>query len=232
MKTQILCAMRDGSAVIPALRTLEDEQDCAFRMVQPGEGALSAAKKCRPDILVIDAVLPLMDGLGTIDRLREIYGERMPQVIGGVMMPFARDGFLRRGVTCQVRVPWDAQELTEALTQMLKKVRGEADWTRMEPACRRAAGLLSKMGMRSTLRGYEYLSSAAALAWEDESRMDAVGDMLYKPVALRFGTTEQAVERLIRHAVESVMERSACGAYTAFSATRSTRSGASRPTRT
>ena len=100
MKTQILCAMRDGSAVIPALRTLEDEQDCAFRMVQSGEGALSAAKKCRPDILVIDAVLPLMDGLGTIDRLREIYGERMPQVIGGVMMPFARDGFLRRGVTC------------------------------------------------------------------------------------------------------------------------------------
>ena len=76
----------------------------------------------------------------------------------------------------------------------------------MEPACRRAAGLLSKMGMRSTLRGYEYLSSAAALAWEDESRMDAVGDMLYKPVALRFGTTEQAVERLIRHAVESVMD--------------------------
>ncbi|MFR8178393.1 MAG: hypothetical protein ACLVB5_15515 [Christensenellales bacterium] len=45
MKTQILCAMRDGSAVIPALRTLEDEQDCAFRMVQSGEGALSAAKK-------------------------------------------------------------------------------------------------------------------------------------------------------------------------------------------
>ena len=142
MKTQILCAMRDGSAVIPALRTLEDEQDCAFRLVQSGAGALAAAKKCRPDILVIDAVLPLMDGLGTIDRLREIYGERMPQVIGGVMMPFARDGFLRRGVTCQVRVPWDAQELTEALTQMLHMVRGDADWTRREPACRRAAGLL------------------------------------------------------------------------------------------
>ena len=114
MKTQILCAMRDSSAVIPALRTLEDEQDCVFRVVQSGEGALSAAKKCKPDILLIDAVLPLMDGLGTVDRLREIYGERMPQVIGGVMMPFARDGFLRRGVTCQVRVPWDAQEYTGA----------------------------------------------------------------------------------------------------------------------
>ena len=72
MKTQILCAMRDGSAVIPALRTLEDEQDCAFRMVQSGEGALSAAKKCRPDILVIDAVLPLMDGLAAANNIRHL----------------------------------------------------------------------------------------------------------------------------------------------------------------
>ena len=206
MKTQILCAMRDGSAAIPVLRTLEDEQECSFRMVQAGEGALSAAKKCKPDILVIDAVLPLMDGLGTIDRLREIYGERMPRVIGGYMMPFAREGFLRRGVTCLVHVPWDAQELTEALTQTLKKVRGEVDWPRLEPACQRAAQLLSRMGMRSTLRGYEFLSNAAALAWEDESRMEAVGDLLYKPIALRYDTTEQTVERLIRHAVESVMD--------------------------
>ena len=61
------------------LRMLEDEQDCTCRMVQSGEAALSAAKKCRPDILVIDAVLPLMDGLGVIDRLKEVYGERMPQ---------------------------------------------------------------------------------------------------------------------------------------------------------
>lgn len=206
MKTQILCAMRDGSAVIPMLRTLEDEQDCAFRMVQSGEGALSAAKKSKPDILVIDAVLPLMDGLGAVDRIKEFYGERAPRVIGGYMMPFAREGFQRRSVNCLVRVPWDAEELREALLSTLKMVRGEVDWERLEPACQRAARLLSRMGMRSTLRGYEYLSNAAALAWEDESRMEAVGELLYKPIALRYDTAEQAVERLIRHAVESVMD--------------------------
>ena len=47
---------------------------------------------------------------------------------------------------------------------------------------------------------------AAALVLDDESRMEAVGDRLYKPVAEHFGTTEQTVERLIRHAVESVMD--------------------------
>ena len=45
---------------------------------------------------------------------------------------------------------------------------------------------------------------------EDEQectcRMDAVGERLYKPVAEHCGTTEQTVERLIRHAVESAMD--------------------------
>lgn len=49
------------------LRMLEDEQECTCRVVRSGEAALLSAKKRRPDVLVIDAVLPLMDGLGVID---------------------------------------------------------------------------------------------------------------------------------------------------------------------
>lgn len=97
MKTHILCAMRDSSTLTHMLRMLEDEQECICRVVRSGEAALLSAKKRRPDVLVIDAVLPLMDGLGVIDRLKEFYGERMPRVIGGYMMPFAKEGFERAG---------------------------------------------------------------------------------------------------------------------------------------
>ena len=122
------------------------------------------------------------------------------------MRPFAKEGFERRGVNCLVRVPWEPQQLGEALMQMIEKTRLEVDWTHLSAACDRAGHLLSSMGMKTTLRGYEYLANAAALAWEDESRMDAVGERLYKPVAEHCGTTEQTVERLIRHAVESAMD--------------------------
>ena len=111
MKTQILCAMRDGSAVIPALRTLEDEQDCAFRMVQSGEGALSAAKKCRPDILVIDAVLPL---LAAFTRYRAPEAIRLPQsgfatflyFIGMCVVPAVLEELLVRGAMQAVLSRW------------------------------------------------------------------------------------------------------------------------------
>ena len=164
MKTHILCAMRDSSTLTHMLRMLEDEQECTCRVVRSGEAALLSAKKRRPDVLVIDAVLPLMDGLGVIDRLKEFYGERMPRVIGGYMMPFAKEGFERRGVNCLVRVPWEPQQLGEALMQMIEKTRLEVDWTHLSAACDRAGQLLSSMGMKTTLRGYEYLANAAALA--------------------------------------------------------------------
>ena len=87
MKTHILCAMRDSSTLTHMLRMLEDEQECTCRVVRSGEAALLSAKKRRPDVLVIDAVLPLMDGLGVIDRLKEFYGERR-----------IHDAFCERGV--------------------------------------------------------------------------------------------------------------------------------------
>lgn len=206
MTIQILCAMREDEAVAQTLRMLEDEQDCTCRVVRSGEAAWLRAKKQRPDILVIDAVLPLMDGLGVVDRLKEQYGERMPRVIGGYMMPFAKEGFLRRGVDCLVHVPWQEDELRAALNETLKKVRDVVDWDALKDANVRAAALLAQLGMKKTLRGYEYLALAGALAWEDETRLEAVGERIYQPIAERCGTQEQAVERLIRHAVENLMD--------------------------
>lgn len=206
MKTQILCAMRDSRTVVHRLRLIEDEQDCICRVVQTGEAAMIAAQKCRPDILVVDAVLPLIDGLGVVDKMKEMFGERMPRVIGGCMMPFAQEGFMRRGVTTLVRVPWEENQLAAALEEMIVKVREEIDWLSLTPACRRVGNMLEGMGMKPALRGYDYLSRAAALAWKDESRMYAVGERLYKPIAVHCRTTESTVERLIRHAVESTMD--------------------------
>jgi hypothetical protein len=71
--------------------------------------------------------------------------------------------------------------------------------------------------MCSKLKGYEYLAWAAALAYENEARLDSVRESLYRPIAEEFGTTAQNVERLIRHAIESTMSAArARGVYTLF----------------
>lgn len=216
-QVNILCAMRDRGTAQQVKRALDDGERCAVQIVTDGRKALAYCRHTAPDILVIDAVLPGMDGLGVVDGLREMLGDRMPRVIGGAMLPMAEAGFLRRGAHAVLSVPWDGGALEAELRVQMEQIDRFVDWEAADAPYRQACALLSEMGMQERLKGFTYLAWAAALAYENEARLFAVGRRLYQPVAQRFGTTPQSVERLIRHAVESTMDAAqARGVYGQF----------------
>ncbi len=202
----VLCAMRDCRVIQQVIRDLDDGERCAFQVVGNGDAVLDSVRSMIPDILVIDAVLPHMDGLGVVDRLNGLLGARMPRVIGGSMMPFTDEGFLKRGVKHLVRVPWEKNQLSKAIEETMGEVCGNVDWKRAQESQKCAADLLEQMGMKPSLCGFSYLSWAGALAYDEESRLYAIGEKLYKPIAEYCGTTVQSVERLIRHAVECTLD--------------------------
>jgi len=217
VQINVLCAVRDGRMAQRLGMELGDGEHCAFRIATDGLEALETCRRFAPDILIVDAVLPGMDGLSLIDRLRDMLGDHMPRMIGGSMLHFADAGFAHRGVHTLVRVPWEREELRAALLLEIERIQNSVDWEAAEPVCRRAGELLAQMGMRSALKGYVYLSWAAALAYESEARLEAVGKRIYRPIAQEFDTTPQNVERLIRHAVERTMDgERARGVYRFF----------------
>lgn len=216
-KVNILCAVRDRRVAESLKLEMDDGEHCTMQIVTDGCAALSSSRQFAPDILVIDAVLPGMDGLGVVDCLHEMLGDRMPRVIGGSMMPFSDEGFRRRGARAVVRVPWRKDELHDALMAEMEEIDHLIDWETAYAPYQQACALLDEMGMHAQLKGFAYLAWAAALAYENEARLFAVGKRLYEPVAQRFGTTPQSVERLIRHAVESTMDAAAArGVYGLF----------------
>lgn len=216
-KVSILCAMRDTRVAESLKRELDDGEHCTLQIVTDGRAALAYSSQTAPDILIIDAVLPGMDGFGVVDSLHEQLGDRMPRIIGGSMMPAMDEGFFRRGAHAVVRVPWQKSRLREALDKQLDEMDHFIDWAAAQAYYAQACALLEEMGMSASLKGFSYLAWAAALAYENEARMFAVGRRLYAPIAQRFGTTAQNVERLIRHAVESTMDASeARGVYGLF----------------
>lgn len=216
-KVNILCAVRDRRVLRSLKQELDDGEHCTMQIVTDGRAVLSSSRRFAPDILVIDAVLPGMDGLGVVDCLHEMLGGRMPRIIGGSMMPFSDRGFRRRGAHAVVHVPWQREELHDALMTELDEIDHRIDWEAAQAPYRQACALLTAMGMHAELKGFVYLAWAAALAYENEARLFAVGRRLYGPVAQRFDTTPQSVERLIRHAVESTMDAAAArGVYGLF----------------
>ena len=205
-KISVLCAVREDGVFRTLMQEMDDGETCVFCIVHSGSDALRMCGRMIPDILITDAILPVIDGPALVDRGREMLGKRMPRVIGGAMMPFARDSFERHGAARIVCVPWNLDEVRAALTDMIREIGSLIDWENLQPDVRRAGSLLRHMGMHPDLHGFGYLSWAAALAAQNESRLRAVGKMLYAPIAAKEGTTPQNVERLIRHAVERTMD--------------------------
>lgn len=206
MQVDILCAMRDWHAAHRLCMAMSGEMQCTFRIVTSGTEAIETASRLAPDILIVDAVLPGMDGLGVIDSMHEMLGEHMPRVIGGSMGHFADAGFRHRGADALVGVPWEEDELRFVLEAQMGRMMDCVSFKCCEQAYIRAGELLDQVGMKSALKGYHYLSWAAALAHENEARLDAVEKWIYRPIAEEFDTTAQNVERLIRHAVERTMD--------------------------
>ena len=205
-KKNILCAVRDVRVGQSLCRELDDAERCAVRIVSSGDAALHSARQVTPDILVIDAVLPGVDGPGVVDRMRALLGSRMPCVIGGSTMGFADALFLSRGADCVFPVPWQHAKLRAEIARLIERIDRQVDWSLAVRDFERAGEMLSLLGMRRGLRGFDYLAWAGALAYAREDRLYAIGERLYRPIADRFATTPQSVERLIRHAVESTMD--------------------------
>lgn len=205
-RISILCAVRDERTLRVLRSEMDDGERCIVDIVFTGMAVMERMHRQCADILVIDALLPGMDGLSVIDCLRAELGEKMPRVIGGSMMPFSDEGFARRGVETILHVPWQLPELREAILKQIEAREEEIDWERARGDCEAAQDILSRMGMKLALKGFSYLSWSAALAYENETRMQAIGERLYTPVATHFDTTPKSVERLIRHAIERMMD--------------------------
>jgi len=215
-RINVLCAMRD-SRVVEGLRRRMDER-CMFRAVGSGDAALSCASRVPPDVLMVDAVLPRLDGVGVVERMRGMLGEaRMPVVVGGSVLSFSDEAFRRLGAEHLASVPWNENQLCRILTDVIRQMDTRIDWQHAHSGCLRAQALLRSMGMNDRLSGFTYLAWAAAIAALHEDRLGAVRERLYVPVAERFHTTPQSVERLIRHAVERTADTvGAQGIYTFF----------------
>jgi DNA-binding response OmpR family regulator len=122
--TRILLVEDDrsiASFVEPELEHLGFNVRCAY----DGSSGLEHVQKFRPELIVLDIMLPKLDGVGVLKRLRQ-EGNRVP-----VVMLTARDATLDKvhsldhGADDYVTKPFDIEELLARIRALLRRVEGE-----------------------------------------------------------------------------------------------------------
>ena len=193
--------------------TLSGEKDIEIvGNAADGVEALELCARLQPDVLLIDLVLPKLDGVAVIERLGETGAA--PAVL--VLSAFYSAGLVSRcadmGVYYFIPKPCDMAELASRIRQSVRPARELAAPVQTQPRQSRqlesiVTDVIHEIGVPAHIKGYQYLREAIILTINDMDMINAVTKALYPAVAKKFSTTPSRVERAIRHAIEVAWDR-------------------------
>jgi DNA-binding response OmpR family regulator len=122
--TRVL-VVEDDRSIARLLQLELEHSSLAVRCAYDGPDALDAAAEFEPAVVILDIMLPGLDGVGVLKRLRE-RGNGVP-----VVMLTARDAIpdkvhsLRLGADDYLTKPFSVEELLARLGAVLRRVEGD-----------------------------------------------------------------------------------------------------------
>lgn len=182
-----------------------------------GLEALTLIQEFLPDIVVLDVVMPYLDGIGVLEKLAERQLAQRPKIL--MLSAFGQDSITRRaielGADYYLVKPFDLETFTERLRQMFY-------WHAPDSPSRRiqieeesldvlVTSILQKIGIPTNIKGFRYLRDAILMVHYRPAYLSAVTKELYPEIAKKYSTTSSRVERAIRHAIQVAWTRGNTG---------------------
>ena len=165
--------------------------------VSDGASALERLTAESPDVLVTELLLPHVDGLSLIRKLREL--GRLPRTVvhSAFFNTHMMEEVSRLGADDYLLKPCDANLLTERVREAISPEtrRLTQSYDKMIHSA------LSNFNVSAHLSGWSYAYSAIQLALQDHSLLNAITKALYPALARQYGTQSACIERSIRSAI-------------------------------
>lgn len=195
-----------------------DMQVCGI--AHNGNDVIELVREAQPDVVILDIIMPILDGIGALERLNEMAG-RLPKII--MLTAFGQDDVTRRavelGVSYFILKPFDMPILAERIRQVVNASAAPVAVTLSpnvafntyvqsgNPSPRRTVDaaitqVIHEIGVPAHIKGYHYLREAINIVFQDVEILGSITKVLYPKIAERYKTTPSRVERAIRHSIE------------------------------
>ena len=170
---------------------------------QDGTEALDLLRSYVPDILVLDLMMPGLDGISLLQQAAE--AELTPMVLATTrfLNNYVTEALDKLGVGYVMVKPCDMRATVKRIEDLSEHLRRPVSTQSDYRAA--AANLLLKLGVPAKLRGYSCLREAVPLLRKDPSQ--AITKELYPAVAEICGGDGPQVERAIRNAIKAAWEK-------------------------
>ena len=170
-----------------------------------GRVILDAIRNDKPDVVVMDAVLPNLDALEILSKSKELAHRPLFIITSSYENEFLERQTMELGASYFMLKPF---EITTLGKRILGLVEGNSSAASREENLEIVVTeMIHQLGVPAHIKGYHYLRAAILASIDDQSLLDSVTKMLYPTVAKKFDTTSSRVERAIRHAIEIAWDR-------------------------
>ena len=201
----------------------KDEDLEVVGVARDGQEAYDKILESKPDIALLDVIMPHLDGLGVLEKLNTTDLEKRPICI--ILSAVGQDKITQKaielGAQYYIVKPFDINILIKRIKELKyyqpsqnksniisKEIRTQ--YIDISPNNQKkednlealVTNVIHEVGVPAHIKGYQYLREAIIMAVTDIDMINQITKQLYPDIAGKYHTTPSRVERAIRHAIE------------------------------
>ena len=191
-----------------------------------GNEALDMVSSLMPDVLLLDVIMPHLDGIGVLEQMNMTKLNKKPICI--MLSAVGQDKVTRRaielGAEYYVVKPFDIDLLITRIRELknykpssqnnnfISREIGTSKQQYIDIPSNSSnredniealvTNVIHEVGVPAHIKGYQYLREAIIMVINDIDVINQITKCLYPQIANKFHTTPSRVERAIRHAIE------------------------------
>ena len=204
MKT-ILIADVDFVFAKELSRVLEESKKYQVIDITPnGKVAVRMVEERHPDVLVMDILLPELDGLSVLEEISSAVPPPIVIVTSAFLSNYVASAAMSLGVRHIIKKPCDAVSVATSVERACRILpRSRIGYGRRSLI----ANTLHDVGIPANIKGYSYLLDALDLVIANPEATFSLTQSIYVPIAKQHGIKPEQVSRAIKRAIDIAWDR-------------------------
>jgi len=187
---------------------------CAY----DGEETLGLIAEVKPDVLLLDTIMPKRDGISVLKKLQDMKLAKAPVVIA-VSVADSRwitESVTRLGAKYFILKPQSNEAVRDIILAFANVEQAVAKNAVIPGKSIEKEALdlesivtefIHELGVPAHIKGYQYIRTAIMMVVDNMELLNYITKRLYPAIAKKYQTTSSRVERAIRHSIEVAWTR-------------------------
>ena len=226
-KIRVLIADDNQEFSMTLATYLKNQEDMVVvGRAKDGNEAIDMIPNLMPDVVLLDVIMPHLDGIGVLENINMMRMSKRPICI--MLSAVGQDKITQRaielGAEYYVVKPFDIELLITRIRELknykpssnnnnfisretsqskIQYIEISKDKVNVEDNLEAlVTNIIHEVGVPAHIKGYQYLREAIIMVVNDIDVINQITKSLYPQIANKFDTTPSRVERAIRHAIE------------------------------